>query len=78
MKRSGRILVLVEWIEGSEVRLFYSDGLVIERELPDVDTARRVRIVDEGMGIDPGDGKGEMSAFMLARRRGGRRFRLGD
>lgn len=67
-------IVLCEWLGGADVRLFYRDGLVVERALPGVKSAKRVRVVDEGMGIDPGDGKGEMSARMLRARSGGKRY----
>jgi hypothetical protein len=67
MKRRGVLIKLAEVIGPTEVRLFFSDGTVVERPLPGVKKLRRVRIVDEGLGLDPGDGKGEMSASMLNR-----------
>ena len=54
------LLRLVEWLGGNRVRLFYSTGRVIEVRLP-VASAKRARIVDYGMGLDPGDGL-DMSA----------------
>ena len=58
-------LRLVEWIGGSEGRLFFSSGKVVEVTLPWVTDARRAQIVDGGMGLDPGDGK-DVSAMDLA------------
>jgi len=55
---------MVEPLGGPDVRLFFSDGTVIERALPGVKVAKP-RVVDDGLGIDPGDGKGDMSARML-------------
>jgi len=55
---------MVESIGGAYVRLFFSDGTVIERKLPGVKVAKP-RVIDDGLGIDPGDGKGDMSARML-------------
>jgi hypothetical protein len=70
---------MVEPLGGADVRLFFSDGTVVERTLPGVKAARRPRVVDEGLGIDPGDGGGEMSALSLYRGRKGRTavYRLG-
>ena len=65
--RDYPIIELVEWIEGDEVRVFFSTNRVVEIHLP-VRSARRARIVDEGMGLDPGDGR-EISAVDLYRRR---------
>jgi hypothetical protein len=62
---------IVEPLGGADVRLFFSDGTVIERTLPGVKVAKP-RVVDDGLGIDPGDGKGDMSVRMLYRRRAGR------
>ena len=81
MTRIPRLLV-VEWVEGNEVRLFFSSGKVVELRLPWVRSARKVRIVDGGMGLDPGDGK-DVSASSLAEQPGrvlrkGRRGFLGS
>jgi hypothetical protein len=62
---------MVESLGGADVRLFFSDGTVIERTLPGVKVARP-RVIDDGLGIDPGDGKGDMSTRTLYRRRVGR------
>jgi hypothetical protein len=62
---------MVEPIGKADVRLFFSDGTVIERTLHDAEVAKP-RVVDDGLGIDPGDGRGEMSAWSLYRGRGGR------
>jgi hypothetical protein len=56
---------MAEVIGPTEVRLFFSDGTVIERSLPVEKKLRHVRIIDDGLGIDPGDGKGDLSAHML-------------
>lgn len=64
------ILTMVEWLGGADVRLFFIDGAVIERRLPGVKDARKARIIDAGLGLDPGDGGGDMSARMLYTRPG--------
>ena len=69
------MITFVEWLGGADVRLFFLDGTVVERALPGVKNARRVRIVDQGLGVDPGDGLGEMGAWLLYRQRGGKRYR---
>lgn len=69
----GMLIKLVEVIGPTEVRLFFSDGTVIERPIPVKKKLHRVRIVDNGLGIDPGDGAGEFSAQMLSRPCKGRR-----
>ena len=77
--KKGVLLRLAEVIGPTEVRLFFSDGTVVERPLPGVSKLRRVRIVDDGLGLDPGDGKGEMSAHMLNRPCKGRRvYHVGE
>lgn len=48
---------MVEWIKGNELRVFFASGKVIEVALPWVKDARRARVVDEGGGLDPGNGK---------------------
>jgi hypothetical protein len=58
-------LLIMEWIEKNEVRLFFSTGLVTELRLPWVKSAKNARIVDNGLGLDPGDGL-EVSAPTLA------------
>ena len=58
-------LLIVEWIEKNEVRLFFSSGRVTEMHLPWVKNAKKARIVDGGLGLDPGDGL-EVSAPDLA------------
>ena len=69
MKRKYPLLIwLVEWIEKNEVRLFFSSGRIVELKLP-VKSAKRARIVDRGIGLDPGDGL-DMSAYELHGRRG--------
>ena len=65
--RMPRILE-VEWIERNEVRLFFTNGKVVEMKLP-VKSAKTAHIVDYGMGLDPGDGW-EFSAWTLSHRRG--------
>lgn len=51
------IICIVEWIEKNIVRVFFSSGRVVEVALPWVRIARQARVVDDGMGLDPGDGK---------------------
>jgi hypothetical protein len=75
MKRKTKpfgFVQLVEPIGGADVRLFFSDGTVIERTLLGVKVVRNPRVVDEGLGIDPGDGGGEISAWALYQGRKGR------
>ena len=70
---------MVEWLGGAEVRLFFIDGAVIERALPGVKSARKARIVDAGLGLNPGDGGGDMSAWMLyTRQRGRKLYQFGE
>jgi hypothetical protein len=69
----GIFIRLVEIIGPTEVRLSFSDGTVVERTLPGVKRLRRVRVIDDGLGIDPGDGNGDMSAYMLSQPCKGRR-----
>jgi len=64
-------LLIMEWIEKNEVRLFFSTGLVTELCLPWVKSAKKARIVDNGLGLDPGDGL-EISAPNLAARKDAR------
>ena len=45
--RSMGYLTLCESLAGNRVRLFFSDGLVIERTL----SAHVVKIVDDGLGL---------------------------
>ncbi len=68
MRRPYPLLRMVEWVKGNRVRLFFSTGRVTEVSLP-VRSAKRARVVDFGMGLDPGDGL-EFSAPDLYRRRG--------
>ena len=72
------ILTMVEWLGGADVRLFFIDGAVVERALPGVKSARKAHIVDDGLGLSPGDGGGDMSARMLYVRRGRRLYQFGD
>jgi|HubBroStandDraft_1064217.scaffolds.fasta_scaffold86055_1 hypothetical protein len=72
-RKPGLLVRRVEAISPTEVRVFFSDGSVVERRLPGVKKIGRVRVVDEGLGIDLGDGKGEFSAYMLAQPCKGRR-----
>jgi hypothetical protein len=60
---------VVEWVDGNKIRLFFSSGKISEVRLPDVEDASGVEIVDEGCGIDPGDGV-EFSSCHLAQMRG--------
>jgi hypothetical protein len=64
------LIGMVEWIAGNEVRLGFTNGRVVEVKLPGVKDASGARIVDEGGGLDPGDGKGEFAASFLLKRPG--------
>lgn len=58
---------MVDWLGGQDVRVFFSFGhrtVPVEMKLPWVRTAKNARIVDEGMGLDPGDGR-EVSGIAL-------------
>lgn len=57
---------IAEWIGGNKVALFFTSGRAVEVVLPWVKSAKKVRIVDQGMGLDPGNGK-EVSGLMLVR-----------
>ena len=72
------ILIMVEWLGGADGRLFFINGVVVERSLPGVKSARKARIVDDGLGLNPGDGGGDMSAQMLYTRRGRKLYQLGE
>jgi hypothetical protein len=60
------LLTMVEWIRANEVRLFFDNGCVLETTLP-VRSARKARVVDCGMGLDPGDGKDLSARWLHAR-----------
>lgn len=62
--------MLVEHVRGGEVLLFFGDGVVKHVRLPGVRDARKARVVDRGMGLDPGDGRGEFGLLELVRMRG--------
>ncbi len=64
------ILSSVEWISGGEVRLCFTSNRIVEVVLPGVKDARKARIIDEGGGLDPGDGKGEFSSVFPLGHRG--------
>ena len=68
MRKRIPSIIMVEWIEGNEARVSFSSGKVIELHLP-VKDARKVKIVDEGSGLDPGDGL-DMGADTVAEIRG--------
>ena len=59
------LIRIVEWLGGNEVCLFFSSGKVLEVKLSWIASAKKARIVDGGMGLDPGDGR-DVSASMLA------------
>jgi len=65
--KSIPLIRMVEWIEKNRVRLFFSTGRVVEMLLP-IASAKKARVVDLGMGLDPGDGL-DMSSSGLYRRR---------
>ena len=58
----------VEWLGANRVRLFFASGKILETKLP-VRSCRRARVVDCGVGLDPGDGL-EFPAIDLYHRRG--------
>jgi hypothetical protein len=59
------IVKLVQWLEGNKLRLFFDVGKRIEaREVRVEGASRRARVVDGGLGIDPGDGF-DRSAYSL-------------
>lgn len=62
------LIVMAQWLHDNVVRLFFTTGRFVELALP-VKSARRVRIVDKGLGLDPGNGK-DMSAYGLHKMRG--------
>lgn len=55
----------LRWLGGNVVRLTFQSGKIVELSLTWVDDASRARIVDVGMGVDPGDGK-DVSGLLLA------------
>jgi len=71
MSRLSPLIREVEWVTGTVVRLFFSNGQVSEVSLPvrSATIAKRAHVVDEGMGLDPGDGI-ERSASWLYEREG--------
>lgn len=69
-------IVLCEWLGGAEVRVFFADGVVVEQVLPGVRNAGRVRVVDGGLGLDPGDGGAEVGAWSIYDSRSGSRYDL--
>ena len=62
------ILWMVEWLQKNEVRLFFSTGRIVELKLP-VASAKKVKIIDKGLGLDPGDGM-DICAVELHKQRG--------
>jgi hypothetical protein len=55
---------MAERLGGKRVRLFFADGVVIERDLPTV--PRKLEVIDEGLGLSTGRGAGgEISAGYL-------------
>lgn len=61
-------ILLVEWVSGPTVRLFFSTGRVLETDLP-VRSAKKAHVVYGGVGLDIGDGR-EMSGATLHGQRG--------
>jgi hypothetical protein len=66
--RPSPFLNVALWVKKNEALLFFSTGKVRLVKLP-VKSARYVRIVDHGLGLDPGNGH-DMSAFQLHDMRG--------
>jgi hypothetical protein len=56
---------MVEWIGGREIAAFMSDGSVYEVELPWIESAEHVRVIDMGMGLDLGDGTDVCSEWIV-------------
>ena len=50
------IIKKLKWIRANIVHLTLKDGRIFECEFP-VISAKKARIVDKGVGVDPGDGK---------------------
>lgn len=51
------LLRMVQWKGKNRVALFFSSGRAVEVELPWVKSAKKAHIVDDGMGLDPGNGR---------------------
>ena len=51
------LLRVVMWAGENRIRAFFSTGRVVEVALPWVKCANRARVVDDGGGLDPGNGK---------------------
>jgi hypothetical protein len=66
--RHHPIIWMVEWVRKNEVRLFFSTGRIVELKLP-VASAKKAKIVDKGLGLDPGDGL-DLCAVELHKQRG--------
>lgn len=66
--RHHPVLWMVEWLRGNEVRLFFSTGRIVELRLP-VRSAKRAKIVQGGLGLDPGNGL-DVCALELHKKRG--------
>jgi hypothetical protein len=67
MKKMKKIplVKLVQWLGGNRLRLFFDVGERVEtREATVVGASKGARVVDHGMGIDPGDGL-DRSAYSL-------------
>lgn len=60
------LLRTVEWIGGNRVLVTFSSGKVVEIALPWVESAAWARIVDDGAGLDPGNGK-DVNSLTLAK-----------
>jgi hypothetical protein len=53
--RHHPILWMIEWLQKNEVRLFFSTGRIVELKLL-VSSAKKAKIVNDGLGLDPGNG----------------------
>jgi hypothetical protein len=65
MKSLGYI-TLCEQLNGNRVRLFFSDGIVVERVLPG--HAGKVLVIDEGLGLQLSNGT-EIGVYELRHRK---------
>jgi hypothetical protein len=66
--RHHPIIWMVEWLRENEVRLFFSTGRIVELKRP-VASAKKAKVVDKGLGLDPGDGM-DLCAVALHGQRG--------
>lgn len=66
--RHHPVIWMIEWLRKNEVRVFFSTGRIVELKLPVV-SAKMAKIVDMGLGLDPGNGL-DLCAVELHKQRG--------